>query len=137
MRHHPPIADRLAAGLRADPETGCIIWTGKTNARGYGRLMSDGRMVLTHRVAYELANGPIPTGLVIDHVCRNTLCCNPAHLEAVTQRENTLRGDGPSARQAQQTHCKRGHPLSGDNIRMRGYRRVCRACCSIRKAEAA
>jgi hypothetical protein len=76
----------------------------------------DGRVQLPHRVFYELANGPIPKGLEADHLCRNTLCVNPDHIELVTHRENILRGNSPSAQQARQTHCKRGHLLEGENV---------------------
>lgn len=64
----------------------------KTNNKGY-RVMSvgGGETAYAHRVAYELYVGPIPPGLVVDHLCRVTWCCNPAHLEAVTQGENIRR----------------------------------------------
>lgn len=125
---YAPLAERLAAKLAPDIATGCNLWTGRTNLRGYGRIQHDKHQLLVHRVAYELRFGPIPLGLVIDHLCRNTLCCNPDHLEAVSQRENTLRGSGPTARRAWQTHCHKGHPLSGDNLRLLNGRRQCRAC---------
>lgn len=65
----------------------CWPWTGPT-VRGYGRL--HGRRA-THRVAYELLVGPIAEGLTLDHLCRNKLCANPAHLEPVTLAENIRR----------------------------------------------
>ena len=67
---------------------------------------------------YELMVGPIPDGLVIDHVCNNRGCVRPDHLRPVTQRENILRGEGVAAKRARQTHCKRGHELAGENIRI-------------------
>ena len=109
-----PLAERIALRVECDPVTGCHNWRGGT-ARQYGRICVDDRMVYVHRAAYELVRGPIPAGLTIDHLCRNTLCCNPDHLEAVTKRENTLRGVSPPARQAAQTHCRRGHPFSPEN----------------------
>jgi len=70
---------------------------------------------MVHRIAYEFALGPIPDGLTLDHLCRNTICCNPAHLEPVTLRVNTLRGTSPIADNARKTHCKNGHPFDEAN----------------------
>lgn len=126
-----PIVDRLATKAQVDPDTGCHNWTGST-VGGYGRIRtgdSSGRTVATHRVAYEHARGKIPAGLVLDHLCRNTRCCNPDHLEAVTIRENGLRGVGIQARNAAKTHCPQGHPYDAENTRITvsGFRR-CRIC---------
>ncbi len=110
----------------------CVIWTGWVNASGYGRLMYCGSMLLAHRLAYMLVHGGIEPGLEIDHLCRNTLCVNPAHLEAVTQLENARRTRGftkdNSARV--RTHCKRaGHPLSryssGSMFSGKSYCNIC------------
>lgn len=73
-------------------ETGCLTWTGPRNNRGYGYITVDGRKVLVHRLAYELLVGPIPTGLTIDHLCRQKDCREHTHLEPVTERENYRRG---------------------------------------------
>lgn len=62
-----------------------------------------------HRVAWEIANGPIPDGLVIDHLCGIPRCVNPSHLELVTFRENVLRGNSISAQYARSTECANGH----------------------------
>lgn len=90
-----------------------------------------------HRAAYELLIAPIPNDKVIDHLCRNPSCVNPDHLEVVTQRENILRGIGPSAIHARKTHCPRGHPYSGDNLYISPNRqRRCRTCqrqCQIKR----
>lgn len=73
---------------------GCWLWTSVIAPTGYGMFAGGrGAMVYAHRWAYEATVGPIPDGLVIDHLCRNTRCVNPDHLEAVTQRVNTHRGD--------------------------------------------
>lgn len=70
----------------------CWEWTSGRLARGYGKFRSDGgRAVLAHRWAYEHLVGPIPAGLVLDHLCMNTCCVNPDHLEAVTQAVNVQR----------------------------------------------
>lgn len=83
-----------------------------------------------HRTSYEVFRGPIPVGLVIDHLCRNRLCCNPDHLEAVTFRENIRRGESVMAQKARATHCLKGHPLSGDNVYIlpKNNTRRCRKC---------
>lgn len=71
----------------------CWVWCGEINRNGYGRVWINGKRVMVHRVVYELLVGPIEVGLVLDHRCRNRRCCNPKHLEPVTVRENTLRGE--------------------------------------------
>ena len=74
---------------------GCWGWRGSVGNHGYGRIRKrdDGRQteLLAHRYSYELFRGRIPDGLCIDHLCRNRLCANPAHLEVVTLAENTRR----------------------------------------------
>lgn len=111
----------------------CWLWTGAASkGRGsafYGRVQFDGKTCITHRVIYELLVGPIPDGMQLDHLCRQTLCCSPNHLEPVTGKTNCERGT-----RATRTHCvKAGHPLSGDNLRIQvdqngREHRVCRAC---------
>lgn len=122
-----PAAERLAEKVTVDAETSCHNWTGYIQSAGYGSLRVEGRSVLTHRLAYELARGPIPVGLVIDHLCRNRRCCNPDHLEAVTNHENLRRGEGITAKP--KTHCPKGHAYDADNTRInRQGAKVCRAC---------
>lgn len=117
----------------------CWPWMLRLN-RGYGEVGLVGRFyhVRPHRVAYELLVGPIPDGLVIDHLCRNRSCCNPAHLEPVTVGENIRRGLSGNG---SKTHCLYGHPFSGDNlISFResdgsGFGRACRICKRRRDRE--
>lgn len=111
-------------------EDECWTWEAATTWLGYGKF-STTRSVWTpaHRVSHELFVGPIPEGLQIDHLCRNPRCVNPKHLEPVTPRENTMRGEAPSAYHAKKTHCPKGHPYSGDNLYVGAKgNRVCRAC---------
>lgn len=131
-----PAIDRFLEKVQPN-ENGCIEWTGGLNGVGYGQFYAGGRTspgetgkTYAHRWAYEYYLGPIPDGMHLDHLCRNTKCVNPQHLEPVTCRENLLRGVGPSAVHAQKTHCPEGHPYAGNNLYVhprKGYR-VCRAC---------
>lgn len=113
----------------------CWRWLGSKTGPGYGTFYRDHkRNFNAHRFSYELVHGPIPEGLHIDHLCRNPWCVNPAHLEPVTPWENTMRSPiAPSAVNARKTHCHRGHPLMGSNLRFncRGDR-VCRTCANAR-----
>jgi hypothetical protein len=112
----------------ARPDLGhCWTWTGPRSRYGYGRHGAKH----AHRLVYEAARGPIPVGLVCDHLCRNRGCVNPEHIEPVTSGENVRRGiSGQLARERQRakTHCPRGHAYEGANLRVYGGRRHCRAC---------
>lgn len=91
--------------------TPCWLWTRFTH-RGYGRFgIGKTRADRAHKVAWRLLRGVIPAGLQLDHLCRIRRCVNPAHLEPVSRRENILRGESPSARNARKTHCPQGHKL--------------------------
>jgi hypothetical protein len=120
---------------RVEKGPSCWLWTGSINSvTGYptvGILRSLGSGGYAHRVSYILAWGRIPRGLTIDHLCRVRACVNPAHLEAVTSRENTLRSPVTlAALNARKTHCPKGHPYSGANLYLSrdGRARSCRAC---------
>lgn len=124
-------AERFWARVQQDDDTGCWEWTGElhySNGLGYGDLKVNKRMVKAHRFAWELLVGPIPDGLTIDHLCRNTSCVNPGHLEPVTLRVNVLRGEGPMAINARKTHCPQGHEYTPENTAVYRHSRSCRAC---------
>lgn len=111
---------------RRDDE--CWEWQGALED-GYGVLRRNGLAPRAHRFAYELLVGPIPDGLTLDHLCENTRCVNPAHLEPVMNGVNNLRGNSPWALNAKKTHCVNGHPLSGENLRLvSGGARACKTC---------
>lgn len=103
----------------------CWNWKACKDRYGYGRLGHHGTSVLAHRISYELIKGMIPNGLTIDHLCKNRACVNPDHMEVVTNEVNVQRGE---SYQAKQTHCKRGHPLSGSNLISYRGSRGCREC---------
>ena len=112
----------------------CWLWTASVNNRGYGQFntakLGKKGMSYAHRVSYQLSVGPIPEGLVLDHLCRVIICVNPDHLEIVTQRENSLRGLNGRMK----THCINGHEFDEKNTYYRKDTgaRLCRRCGVIR-----
>lgn len=110
-----------------EPNTGCWFWMGQKTMAGYGRLYvsSPSYGVYAHRFSYEQFKGPIPNGLVLDHLCRVVHCVNPDHLEAVTDRVNIMRGVSPFVAKSQQITCKYGH--NDWRIKKNGTR-DCREC---------
>jgi hypothetical protein len=135
-------ADRFWDKVDRRAASECWLWTSGKDIHGYGKFMRTDRSdVGAHRFVYELMRGPIPDGLVLDHLCRTRHCVNPAHLEAVTSRENTLRGVGLTAVNATKTHCKHGHEFTEENTYYRKGRnaRTCRECArtALRKSRAA
>lgn len=109
--------------------TPCWVYTGYIKPEGYGEGYLNGAKVYVHRVAYENLVGPIPEGLQLDHLCRNRACFNPLHLEPVTSRENTMRGENWSAKRAVQTECLRGHAFTDENTYVRpNGTRWCKEC---------
>ena len=115
----------------------CWLWTGAKHNLGYG-LFRTGELRYAHRVAYMLAGGVILDGFDIDHLCRVRACVNPAHLVAVTHKENVLRGRTIAARNARKTHCPQGHEYTPENTYVErtryGTGRKCKACQRERAA---
>lgn len=131
------VLDRFAEKI-ALAESGCIEWIAGTNGVGYGVVHlgpADGhRKVYAHRWSYEYHVGPIPDALHLDHLCRNTVCVNPEHLEPVTAGVNVLRGYSSPAINSRKVLCLRGHDLDGSNVYIvpsTGYRK-CRECARER-----
>lgn len=109
------------------PWSGCWVWIAACNKGGYGSFDHQ----TAHRYSYEMHKGPVPSGLVLDHLCRVKCCVNPDHLEPVTQKENVKRGtlaEAQSARGSAVTHCPQGHPYSGANLYVGAHGRMCRTC---------
>lgn len=115
----------------------CWVWHGSFTDEGYGQVTVNYKRTLVHRHAYEQLVGPIPEGLHLDHLCRNRGCCNPAHLEPVTCKENLYRSPLTLASiNAAKTHCKRGHEFDAENtIRSKSGARQCRECSNQLRRE--
>jgi len=109
-------------------DNGCWVWHRATDISGYGVYWDGEKQRKAHRHSYTMSKGPIPEGLQLDHLCRVRACVNPDHLEPVTGRENTLRGDTLSALNAAKTHCKRGHAFDEANTYHYRGSRHCRTC---------
>lgn len=89
--HNRRIPGAPACGYVVDPMTGCWVWQRERNHQGYGRAKRNGRKTQAHIALWVDRHGPVPTGLELDHLCRNPPCVNPDHLEPVTPTENKRR----------------------------------------------
>lgn len=139
---------RFEQKYQPEPMSGCWLWMAAIDHDGYGSFAGGERVngqckgMRAHRYAYELYRGPIPSGLVLDHLCKTRSCVNPFHLEAVTVKVNQNRSDcGAVCRERNRriTHCPQGHAYSPENTRIslnpKGQpTRFCRACHNFRNA---
>lgn len=144
----PSVEKRLLDSIRrrdAGYTSACWESSYATNGAGYPQMRigssRDGsrRLEFTHRIAHELFIGPIPKAWEVDHLCRNIICCNPEHLEAVTPRENKIRGTG-FASHARDTHCINGHRFTAETTVIRARPeggRECKVCRRSRTRGAA
>lgn len=110
----------------------CMLWAGAKNQRGYGIIMFNGKYHPVHRLLYESVFGDIPKGYDPDHLCEVRACINLDHIEIVTHRENSIRGNLKKRR----VYCARGHKLSGNNLRTYfspngAENRQCKACAKL------
>ncbi len=124
-----PLFDRLIEKIELT-ESGCWNWTGWKNPSGYGQikeiLPGQKKNLYTHRLSYWFFIGVIPDDMTVDHVCRNTSCCNPNHLRLLTRGEN-------ADHHRRKTHCPKGHPYDEKNTVWHPGRagvpwRACRIC---------
>lgn len=140
MLNQNPIR-RFERNFEPVPVSGCWIWTSYTGGRddSYGKIYVDGKLRYAHRFSYEIYKGAIPPGLDVLHICDVKLCVNPNHLYAGTDSDNKadflLRGDTSNNFNANKTHCKRGHPLTGDNLYVIKRGRICKACADLSRAK--
>lgn len=127
--HDTRLPETFRARIQVNLETGCWEWTAHLNQDGYGYFYWNSKGTYAHRAAYTILAGPIPKHLTIDHLCRVRHCANPEHLEVVTHRVNTLRGNGPAAVNARKTQCLQGHTYNPKNTWYDKYGyRTCRVC---------
>jgi len=140
--------ERFLAFVEPEPMSGCWLWLGGTNGgrqKVYGKFRTGGKgspQVNAHRFAYAaFSERELFREVVVDHLCRTPSCVNPRHLEAVSQRENLLRGNTFQARNVKKTECLRGHRFSAETTassvsRSGVVRRICRICRADRKRRA-
>jgi hypothetical protein len=130
---------RLFSKIVVDPITNCWNWTRARDGFGYGYFRYKRHTYRVHRFVYAWLKNPLPTARygkgvpVLDHICKNTSCCNPDHLELVSQKENMLRGSSPMAIHSKQTHCIKGHLLP-DSKKESKNGRPTRRCVLCRRA---
>ena len=120
---------RVWTRIIGDIQTQCWVWTAARNSDGHGEIKIGGVNNAPYRVVYEWLVGPIPNGLVLDHLCRNRVCVRPEHLEPVTNEINIMRGQSAPAINARKNQCPRGHPYNAANtIHLPNGGRRCRTC---------
>ena len=96
-------------------DNGCHVWTRGLNGNGYGAMKVNGKSVAAHRIAWTLANGPIPDGLCVLHKCDNRPCCNPDHLFLGTKRDNADDRDA-KGRNINHTGERHGRSVAPDQV---------------------
>lgn len=136
----PRLPERIWAKLVVAPN-GCWLWQGATTL-GYGRVRWEGNARLVHRVVYSVLISSPGDGLELDHLCRETSCANPRHLEPVTHAENIRRGEwsaGAARKRLSSTTCANGHEFTPENtyIPPSNNQRQCRACRRANKKQRA
>ena len=127
--------DRIWEKIEIGPK--CWEWKAYRTPRGYGQVRFEGTMRRAHRVVYEHLKGPIPEGLLIDHLCRNRGCVRPSHLEPVEPVTNTRRGKVMKHGEDQAWCRKCGAEMyrSTNSARARGWQWVCRPCFNARQQQ--
>ena len=129
--------EKVEFPLKNNP-TRCWVWVGScggyTDRNNYGRFWYKEHNVSAHRFSYQfISKKQIPDGYEIDHLCKNTRCVNPEHLQPLPHSENSNHSDNPMALNSRKTHCINGHELSGENLYIKkNGNRLCYACNKIR-----
>lgn len=118
----------------------CWLWKASVDKDGYGKYRDFTHNIWkAHRAAYYYMFGYLPAkGRHLDHLCRVRNCVNPHHLQDVTSRQNTLRGEGVASINAKKTHCPKGHAYEGDNLHtylMRAHGTFARECVTCRRVK--
>ena len=115
-----------------EPNTGCWLWLGSVSQDGYSQV---GKPPWSgHRIAFEVKHGPVPEGMEVDHICRVRCCVNPDHMQPLTHYDNLIKSYRKVSPNSLKTHCPKGHPLDGENLRLKktstrlGVSRQCKAC---------
>lgn len=132
------IINKFLDRISPEPNSGCWLWTTAFNYNGYGRFcVHNYKQVKAHRFSYVLFKGPIPDGLVIDHLCMVKACVNPNHLEAVTRFENNRREVLAHGHyNSKKTHCINGHPYTPENtLKQSRGGRACKICMTAYRKE--
>ena len=109
--------------------TNCIESKKGITTNGYSRIRTEQGLIQAHRWAWEIVNGKIADGLVIDHICRNKKCVAVDHLRLVTQQENIMAG---LRNIDNRTHCNQGHLFEGNIMVRKNGRRECAECNRVR-----
>lgn len=124
--------------VQNDPETGCLIWQGSLDRRGYGGVRRAGKLWSAHRYAWWLANGDIPPGMYVLHRCDTPACVRPSHLFLGTQGDNMrdAKAKGRLATGERGLTCKRGHSKAQFYRRYPAGGRSYEECRRVRRAEA-
>lgn len=122
------------ARIAVNPNSGCWEFQGALR-NGYGAVGEGLKVKYVHRITYEHTRGPIPEGLIVDHLCMNRRCCNPDHLEAITRAENNMRALKARGFDITEDQCRYGHPYSEDNTYWHKGGRHCRQCRADRDRE--
>lgn len=122
---------RFIQKVELDIITGCWDWKSRINNHGYGVFGIKNKNYYSHRLSYEYFKEEIPKNTELDHLCKNTKCCNPEHLEAVSHKENIFRSNAPTTINHFKTHCIRGHEFTPENtLKIKGTGRNCKKCRS-------
>lgn len=122
----PRLPERFWDKVSPEPNSGCWLWTAACNEYGYGCFYWSGRVRGAHRVSYSELVQDVPSGLQLDHLCRQRGCVNPLHLEIVSIAENLHRGLNSNR---EKTHCPAGHEYNGVNTYFwTDDSRRCRVC---------